>query len=128
VFIVYAVFSTMVVELRHDIGVLRGIGARRRDVAGALLLAGLTACLAGGVLGWALGWGVLAVLNPLSHLTGIALFPQDVMYTPEAPIAFAWWIPPAFILSMTTIGLIAVALPAWRAARVQPIDTLREGA
>lgn len=128
VFIVYAVFSTMVVELRHDIGVLRGIGARRRDIGGALLLAGLVACLAGGLLGWALGWGVLGVLNPLSRLTGIALFPQDVMYTPEAPIAFAWWIPPAFIASMTAIGLLAVALPAWRAARVQPIDTLREGA
>lgn len=128
VFIVYAVFSTMVVELRHDLGVLRGIGARRRDVATALLLAGLAACVAGGLAGWALGWGVLAALNPLSRATGIALFPQEVMYTPEAPIAFAWWIPPAFILSMTAIGLVAVALPAWRAARVQPIDTLREGA
>lgn len=128
VFIVYAVFSTMVVELRHDIGVLRGLGARRRDVGGALLYAGLSACLAGGVLGWALGWGVLAALNPFSRLTGIALFPQDVIYTPEAPTSFAWWIPPLFIASMTAIGLIAVALPAWRASRVDPIQTLREGA
>ena len=128
VFIVYAVFSTMVVELRHDIGVLRGIGARRRDIAWAFILAGLIACIGGGVLGWALGWGVLAALNPFSHLTGISLFPQDVIYTPEAPTSYAWWIPPMFIGSMTVIGLIAVALPAWRAARVDPIETLREGA
>lgn len=128
VFIVYAVFSTMVVELRHDIGVLRGIGARRRDVAGAVLAAGGIACLAGGLAGWALGWAILAGLNPFSRATGIALFPQDVIYTPEAPVSYVWWIPVLFIASMTLIGLIAVLLPAWRAARVQPIDTLREGA
>ena len=127
VFIVYAVFSTMVAELRHDIGVLRGLGARRRDLSGAFLIAGLAACLGGGILGWILGWGVLAGLNPFSRMTGIALFPQDVIYTPEAPTSFAWWIPPLFIGSMTVIGLIAVALPAWRAARVDPVQTLREG-
>ena len=128
VFIVYAVFSTMVVELRHDIGVLRGIGARRRDIAGAVLWAGAVACLGGGLLGWAIGWGVLAGLNPFSRVTGIPLFPQDVIYTPEAPISYTWWIPLLFIVSMTIIGLLAVLLPAWRAARVEPIDTLREGA
>ena len=128
VFIVYAVFSTMVAEKRHDIGVLLGLGARRRAISGAFLFAGLAACLLGGVLGWALGWGALAALNPLSRWLNMPLFPQDVIYTPEAPTSFDPTFPLLFIGIMSLIGLLAVALPAWRAARIQPVDILREGA
>ena len=127
VFIVYAVFSTLVAEKRHDIGVLIGIGAPPRSIAGAFLLAGLAACLAGGLLGWAIGWGALAALNPFSRLTGLVLFPQDVMYTPEAPISWNPLIPLLFLGIMSLVGLLAVALPAWRAARIDPVAILREG-
>lgn len=127
VFIVYAVFSTMVAEKRHDIGVLLGIGARRGDIARAFLLAGLAACLIGGVSGWGLGWGLLLAINPFTRLTGIALFPQDVLYTPEAPTSWNPLIPLLFIGVMSGVGLLAVLLPAWRASRIDPIDILREG-
>lgn len=128
IFVIYAVFSTMVAELRHDIGVLRGLGARARDLAAAFLAAGLAACLGGGLAGWVLGWGTLAALNPLSDLMGVSLFPESVFYTPAAPTSFDPWIPALFIGSMSAIGLVAVLLPALRAARVHPIDILREGA
>ncbi|MCS6970989.1 MAG: FtsX-like permease family protein [Planctomycetota bacterium] len=128
VFVVYAVFSTMVAELRHDLGVLRGLGARRRDLAGAFLIAGTLCSVLGGLLGWALSWGVLAALNPLSDALGFALFPESVFYTPQAPTSFDAWIPLLFIASMTTIGLAAVLVPAWRATRIEPIAVIREGA
>jgi ABC-type lipoprotein release transport system permease subunit len=128
VFIVYAVFSALVAEKRHDIGVLLGIGATRRTIANAFLLAGVAACLAGGGLGWILGWGALASLNPLSTYWGITLFPQDVMYTPDAPISWNPLIPLAFIAVMSLVGLLAVLLPAWRASRIDPVEILREGA
>jgi ABC-type lipoprotein release transport system permease subunit len=128
VFIVYAVFSTLVAEKRHDIGVLLGLGARRRDIAGAFLLAGLAACVLGGASGWLLGWGVLAGLNPLSKALNMPLFPQDVIYTPEAPTSFDPLIPLFFMGVMSVVGVIAVALPAWRAARIVPVDILRESA
>jgi len=127
VFIVYAVFSTMVAEKRHDIGVLLGIGATRRDIANAFLLAGLAACILGGLLGWAFGWLLLALINPFTRATGIALFPQDVLYTPDAPISWNPLIPVIFIGIMSCVGLLAVLLPAWRASRIDPIDILREG-
>lgn len=126
VFIVYAVFSTLVAEKRHDIGVLLGLGAQRRQIAGAFLLAGLVACVAGGLLGWAIGWSLLAAINPFTRLTGIPLYPQDVMYTPDAPVSWSPLVPLFFIGVMTVVGLLAVLLPAWRASRIDPIETLRE--
>jgi ABC-type lipoprotein release transport system permease subunit len=127
VFIVYAVFSTLVAEKRHDIGVLLGLGARRHDIANTFLLAGVVACLFGGGLGWAIGWGALLVLNPLSNALGMPLFPQDVLYTPEAPISWNPLIPLFFVSVMTVVGLLAVLLPARRASRIDPIAILREG-
>lgn len=127
VFIVYAVFSTLVAEKRHDIGVLLGLGARRSDIAWTFLIAGIAACVIGGLLGWAIGWGVLLVLNPLSNFFGVPLFPQDVLYTPEAPISWNPLIPLFFVGVMTVVGIKAVLLPAWRASRIDPIAILREG-
>jgi ABC-type lipoprotein release transport system permease subunit len=127
VFIVYAVFSTLVAEKRHDIGVLLGIGARRGAIAGAFLVAGLAACVIGGVLGWVLGWGGLAALDPLSRHFGLTLFPQDVMYTPDTPVSWNPVIPLIFIGIMSVVGLLAVLLPAWRASRIDPVAILREG-
>jgi ABC-type lipoprotein release transport system permease subunit len=127
VFIVYAVFSTLVAEKRHDIGVLLGLGARRGDIANTFLLAGVVACLFGGALGWAIGWGALLALNPLSNALGMPLFPQDVLYTPEAPISWNPLIPLFFVGVMTVVGLFAVLLPARRASRIDPIAILREG-
>ena len=126
IFIIYAVFSTLVVEKRHDIGVLLGLGAAQRAIAGAFLFAGQTACIVGGLAGWALGWGVLALLNPLSEWLGIPLFPQAIFYSPEAPISWDPLFPLLFIAVIMVVGLLASLLPAWRAARIDPITTLRE--
>ncbi len=125
---VYAVFSTLVVEKRHDIGVLKGLGARRGEIISTFLIAGVAVCLLGGLSGWALGWGLLAVINPVSDLLGFPLFPQDIFYSAKAPISFNPLIPLAFIAITTLIGLIAVLQPALKAGRVDPIETLREGA
>jgi len=127
IFIVYAVFSTLVAEKRHDLGVLLGLGARRSDIVNAFLIACGTACIAGGILGWGIGWSLLAVLNPLCKATGIALFPQDFFYSPDTPISYDPLVPLLFIGIMTSIGLLAAALPAWRAGRTDPVQILREG-
>ena len=122
-FIIYAVFSTLVAEKRHDIGVLLGIGALRRDIHGAFLLAGIICCFCGGIIGWGVGWGILSVLNPFSNWIGFPLYPQEIIYTPEAPISWNPLIPLGFTLSITVIGALAVFIPALRATRIDPIDS-----
>lgn len=126
VFIIYAVFSTLVAEKRHDIGVLLGIGAEPGRVTVAFLLAGQIACLVGGAIGWGIGWGTLALLNPVSEYLGLPLFPQEVIYTPRAPISWNPLLPAFFLAVVAVIGFLATLLPAWRAGRVDPVETLRE--
>ncbi len=127
VFIVYAVFSTLVSEKRHDIGTLMGIGARRSQIVGIFLAAGLLTTLIGGFLGWGIGWLLLGVLLPLAETQlGISLFPQDVFYTPEAPVSWDPIIPLTFMGISLVVGLIGTVLPALQASRIDPIHTLRE--
>ena len=126
IFIIYAVFSTLVVEKRHDIGVLLGLGAKPGSIAGAFIFAGQTACIIGGLAGWALGWGALAALNPISEWIGVPLFPQAIFYSPEAPISWNPLFPLMFIGVIMAVGLLASLIPAWRAARIDPVTTLRE--
>ena len=125
VFVVYAVFSTLVAEKRHDIGVLLGLGARRRDIAGAFVIAGLGACLLGGLAGWAIGWGLMGLASVMSSHFGIQFFPQDVYSGTDAPLSWDPRIPLGFISAMAAIGLVAITIPAIRAARIQPLRTLQ---
>lgn len=126
VFQIYAVFSTLVAEKRHDIGVLRALGARRSSIRNAFLIAGVTACLLGGGVGWLVGWGVLAVINPLCDQFGWSLFPQEVIYTPDTPISFDPLWPLLFLGIMAVVGLLAALIPAERAARIDPIASIRD--
>jgi len=127
VFIVYASFSTLVVEKRRDLGALLGIGTQPRQIIAAFLFAAIFCCVGGGLIGWGLGWAILAGLNPFSAATGIVFFPQEFNYSPETPISFNPVVPLLYIASMTTIGVIAALLPAWRASRIDPVAILREG-
>ena len=127
IFIVYAVFSTLVSEKRHDIGILLGIGASPRSIMMTFINASVLVSLIGGLIGWALGWAILAGLNPISNYYDIALFPQDVLYTPEAPISWDIGIPLLFMGIMLFIGFISVLIPAYRASRIMPLESIREG-
>lgn len=126
IFIVYAVFSTLVAEKRHDIGVLKGLGAASGSIVRTFLLAGIVVCVSGGLLGWGIGWGILLILNPICDFFGVSLFPQEVIYTAVTPVSFDPRYPLLFLGLIATIGLGATALPAWRAGRIRPIDTIRE--
>ena len=127
VFIVYAVFSTLVAEKRHDIGVLKGLGASSNSMVATFLIAGAVVCLTGGILGWGIGWLFLWAGIPLiEDVMGFQLFPQEVIYTPDTPISFNPFYPLMCLVFMTFIGFLAAYLPARRAGRIEPVDTIRE--
>ena len=102
-----------VFERTREIGVLRAIGWRRRRIIGLILGEALAVSLAGGLLGCALGAGMvqLASLSPaVGGFLGGTLNPD----------IFAQALVTALVL-----GTVGGAYPAWRAARLAPVDAMR---
>ena len=125
-FVVYAAFSTIVAERRHDIGVLLALGVSPRTIAGAFHLAALVIAIAGAVVGWGIGWGVMSLINPIGNALDMPLYPMDVIYTESAPISYDPFIPISFTIIVATIAQIAASIPAMRASNIDPVVTLRE--
>lgn len=97
-------------ESTAEIGLLRALGARRSQVLGYFLLqAGLLAT-AGGAVGVAAGIGIGQALR-------LAIPGLPVSTLPEYVLA-------ALALSFA-VGLLSGALPARRAARLDPVEALR---
>ncbi len=124
IFIVYAVFSTLVSEKKHDIGVLLGIGARRNDILLTFIFAAFLVSTIGGLMGWACGWFILAILNPVCDYFDIALFPHEVLYTPDTPISWEPIIPLFFLTVMIFIAVLSALWPAYKASRIMPLESI----
>jgi hypothetical protein len=99
-------------ERRHEIGVLKAVGASDRDVRRVFLVEAGTLGFAGGVLGAAVGFGVAQILAGVvnNYLSGQGLETVDIGF-PAALLA-------AVVVGATVLALGAGVLPASRAARM----------
>jgi len=96
-----------VTERTREIGVRKAIGARRRDILWQFLIEAMTLTGFGGFVGLAIGW-LLTLLVKL-------IMPSYV------PL----WAPVAGFFASVGIGMIFGLWPAWKAARLDPIESLR---
>jgi putative ABC transport system permease protein len=106
----YSVLSYGVSQRRRELGIRAALGADRTALIGLVLRDGL------GVTGLGLVLG-LAGAAALTRLMQGALFgvtPLDLASFSLAPAALA------------TVALCAALVPAWRAARIDPAQALRE--
>ena len=96
-----------VAERTKEIGIRKAIGAKRRTILLQFLIESATICLLGGLVGLAIAW-------PLTLI--IAKFLPATMSLPIVGIAI--------LVSLIT-GVLSGFFPAWRAARMNPVDALR---
>ena len=96
-----------VTERTREIGVRKAIGARRRDIMWQFLIEAMTLTGFGGLVGLGIGW-LLTLLVKL-------IMPS---YVP-------WWAPAMGFFASVGIGMIFGLWPAWKAARLDPIESLR---
>ena len=133
--VVIAAFSVMssllisVVRKTREIGLLGALGGSARDVALCFCVQAFIIGATGTAIGVGLGFGVLAVRNDLVHGIARLLNRQDTLrqfyqFT-DLP---AHTLPSDLILTIVaaiTISTLAGLLPAWRAARLRPVEALR---
>jgi putative ABC transport system permease protein len=102
-----------VFERTREIGILRALGWKSRQVMILIQLEAVLLGLGGGVLGVAFGWCALRLLASLPQTASIVSASVPLPLLAEA-------------LGIAVLaGLIAGALPAWRAARLSPVEALR---
>ena len=96
-----------VTERTREIGVRKAIGARRKDILWQFLIEAMTLTGFGGLVGLGVGW--------LGTLLVKLIMPSYV------PL----WAPALGFLASVGIGMVFGLWPAWKAARLDPIESLR---
>jgi len=103
---------------QKELAVRSALGAARRTIFSQLLTESLILAIAGGVLGVAVGYGMLQGL--------IAAMPRNTLPS-EADLRLNIPILLFTLLATTLAGLLAGSAPAWYASRIDPAETLKEG-
>ncbi|MCC6348112.1 MAG: ABC transporter permease [Candidatus Eisenbacteria bacterium] len=98
-----------VTERTREIGIRKALGARRRDILMQFLVEATTLSLSGGILGILFGGGLALLVGALSPLPAEVSLPAVVLG----------------IVVSSGVGVFFGSYPAFRAARLDPIEALR---
>jgi putative ABC transport system permease protein len=99
-----------VTERTREIGIRKAVGAKRRDILSQFLIEAVTVSLLGGVLGIGLGAvGARIIARLVAGFTPVISADAVALATGVS----------------AAVGLFFGLYPAWRAARLSPIDALR---
>ena len=129
-FLMLATLSMMVTEKISDIGILTAMGGTPSGVTMVFLACGLVITFVGVIVGTVGGITTAIYLEEVRQFgrwaTGIDLFPVDVYNLARVPCAIdPWWLRQVAGMAMAT-GFVVSALPALRAARHDPLVSLRD--
>jgi putative ABC transport system permease protein len=98
-----------VTQRTREIGLRKAVGARPRDILQQFLTEAVTLSAVGGIAGVGAGLAIAGLVAWLSPF----------------PAAFSTWSVAAGLTVSMLVGLFFGTYPAWRAARLDPIDALR---
>jgi putative ABC transport system permease protein len=103
------VMLVSVSERTREVGLLKAVGVARAQILAVFLAEASLLSTLGGLLGLAVGWGLVAIL--------VGVFPA----LPAAPPAWAVW---AALGISVAVGVVFGLLPANRASKLEPIAAL----
>jgi lipoprotein-releasing system permease protein len=128
-FTIFAILSMMATEKRRDVGILTSLGATPRIVLVLFLMIGFWDALIGATLGAIVGVYAALEIDPferwLSRTFDVMIFNREIYLFDKIPTVVTPTAVALIVLGAFVCTLVFAAFPAWRAARMDPVEALR---
>lgn len=121
--------TMLVKDKGHDIAILRTMGATRGAVMRVFFITGATIGTVGTIAGFIIGivvcMNVESIREFISWITRTEVFSPELYFLSQLPAEMNPGETIAVILMALALSYLATIYPAWRAARLDPVDALR---
>lgn len=119
----------LVKDKGHDIAILRTMGATSGSIMRIFMMAGasigVAGTFAGLILGTVLSLNVESIRQFFSWLSGTTIFNPEIYFLSKLPSDMRTGETIAVVLIALLLSFLATLFPAWRAARLDPVEALR---
>ena len=121
----------LVKDKTEDIAIMRTMGATRGTVLRVFLITGAAIGVVGTLAGLALGVvfakNIKSIMAAINWVTGANLWDPTVRFLSDIPSVIDWREVASVVLMALVLSLLATLYPAWKAARLDPVQALRMG-
>jgi lipoprotein-releasing system permease protein len=121
----------LVKDKGQDIAILRTMGASQGSIMRIFLITGASIGVVGTFTGFMVGLliclNIESIRQFLSWATNTPLFDPTLYFLSKLPAAIDFGETAAVVIMALTLSFLATLYPAWRAARLDPVDALRYG-
>jgi lipoprotein-releasing system permease protein len=119
----------LVKDKGQDIAILRTMGASQGSIMRIFLITGASIGVVGTFVGFMVGMliclNIESIRQFLSWLTNTPLFDPTLYFLSRLPAEIDFGETAAVVIMALTLSFLATLYPAWRAARLDPVDALR---
>ncbi|MBJ7258363.1 MAG: FtsX-like permease family protein, partial [Chthoniobacterales bacterium] len=120
---------TVTVQKTREIGILKALGARTGQIVGVFVGQGIVVGIFGTIIGLGTGIWLVQYRNQvsqwLSGVMGVEIFPKSIYQFSEIPAEIVPSDVAIICTSAFFICTVAAVIPAWFAARMDPVSALR---
>jgi lipoprotein-releasing system permease protein len=119
----------MVKDKTRDIAILRTMGATSGTILRVFLISGSAIGVVGTLMGFTLGVLFCTYIEEIRQfliwMTGMNLFPAELYFLSRLPAKMDTGQVISVLVTSLTLSILATVYPAWRAAKLDPVDALR---
>jgi lipoprotein-releasing system permease protein len=121
--------TMLVKDKGRDIAILRTMGATRGAILRVFVITGasigIVGTLAGFLLGFVVCLNIESIRQAISWMTRTELFSPELYFLSRLPAEMDTGETLSVVVMAMVLSLLATLYPAWRAARLDPVEALR---